>query len=231
MGGMHAKKMSSGHGENGRRLERLRAGCEFMVGSRFSILLAELLHGKPLDAHRLELANATLAPRGGELLLDGFDAFDVGQQYPATIIFGGQHDAVTPWVQLRRRGDFLQRENHADLEAQMLQFVGANRRKTPIKEGGIARDVPRFLGGVRKVGCQRADAAAQLPSRTADGNKDAVPLAQDTFGGEGRLSRIAAERGFDRTPRDLRKHLSGFLLHNFNSLPSPIFSQYPNEAT
>ena len=63
----------------------------------------------------------------------------------------------------------------------MLQFMSFDRRKTAIKEGGIARDVPRFLGGVRKVWCQRADSAAQLPPPAADGNEDAVPLAQDAL--------------------------------------------------
>ena len=143
-------------------------------------------------------------------MLDGFNAFDIGQQQPATIIFSGQHDAVTLRVQLRRRGDFLQREKHTDLEAQTLQFMSANRRKTTIQEGGITRYTPRFLGGVRKMWCQCADATAQFPSRTTDGNEDAVPLAQNALRRDCRFFRIAAERGFDRAPRDLRKRLSGF---------------------
>src|SRR5208283_3155701 len=99
-----------------------------------SVRFAEFFHGKPLDAHQLKLANATLAPREGELLLNRFNAYDIGQQHPAATIPGGEHDAVTLRVQLRRRGDFLQRAKHADLEAQLLQLLRADRGKAPVVE-------------------------------------------------------------------------------------------------
>ena len=66
------------------------------------VRLAEFFHGKPLDAHRLKLANASLVPRGFKLLLDGFNAFNIRKQNSAATVLGGEHDAITPRIQIGR---------------------------------------------------------------------------------------------------------------------------------
>jgi len=65
-----------------------------------------------------------------------------------------------------------------------------------------------------------------------------VPLAQDARRRDCRFFRIAAERGFDRAPRDLRKRLSSYwpsdlfiLVFIWVALPNPCLYSPAKQST